>query len=224
MIFSYSRLATFKQCPAKFRYAYIEKAEAPDLPPSPALERGSKIHDSVEAYMLRTNEMLHPDIHKSHGQYLHGIREGGGEVKPEFKWGITWDWKPCGYDDPMCMLHGYIDLLVVPDDPSVALDIYEWKTGGRYDEHPSQLHMYSCAMMIHYPEREWVDGMIVYFDGHPHWNIKYPRHMLNPEYLPPLRRKIDQVLLEKRWTPKPSFKCKWCKYSSKNNGGPCRVG
>ena len=223
MIFSYSSLATFKQCPAKFKFAYIEKAEAPDLPPSPALERGSAIHNSVEDYLLRKNEMLHPEIHKDWGQYLHGIREGGGQILPEFKWGINWEWKPCGYDDPLCMLHGFIDLLVIPEDPAAPLDIYEWKTGKRYDEHPMQLNMYSCAMMVHHPDRESVDGMIVYFDGHPHWNIKYPQ-IMQQDYVSTIRRRINQVVDEKRFPAKPSFKCRWCKFSRINNGGPCSVG
>ena len=223
MVYSYSRLATYKQCPQKFKFTYIDKMEAPDLPPSPALERGSAIHDSVESYLNRTTEYMHPDIHKDWGQYLHGIREGGGELKPEFKWGITWDFKPCDYSDPMCMVHGYIDLLVLPEDSSVPIDVYEWKTGGRYDEHVSQLWLYSVAMLIHHPDRHWVDGMVVYFDGHPFQNIKYPQSMMF-EYAPMLRREIDKVVFEKRWPAKPSFKCRWCKYSSKNNGGPCRVG
>lgn len=223
MIFSYSSLATYKQCPAKFKFAYVEKAEVPDLPPSPALERGTKVHNSVEDYLLRRNEYLHPDIHKDWGQYLHGIREGGGEIIPELKWGITWDFKPCDYDAPNCMIHGFIDLLVVPEDPKAPLDQYEWKTGKRYDEHPSQACKYATAMLIHYPERPSVDSMIVYFDGHPHWNIEYHRMMLR-DYKFQLRREIDNVLLDEYMIPKPSFRCQWCKYSRKNNGGPCDVG
>lgn len=223
MKFSYSSIATYKQCPAKFNFAYIEKAEAPDLPPSPALERGTKIHDSIESYMNRTTEFMHPEIHEQWGQYMHGIREGGGTIIPELKWGITWDFQPCDYDYEMCMFRGFVDLLVVPDDTSLPLDQYEWKTGKKYDTHTDQTCKYATGMLLHYPEREIVDSMTVYIDGHPHTNIKYHRMMLN-DYLHMLRRDIDTILTDKYMVTKPSFKCRWCKFSRQHNGGPCPVG
>ena len=222
MVYSYSSLATFKQCPQKFKFAYIDKVKMESEPPSPAMERGSRIHDSVENYLLGKSEFLHPDIHKNYGQWMMGIREGGGEIRPEWKWGITWDFKPCGYDDPMCMLHGYVDLLVLPEDKKVNVPLYEWKTGKMYLEpHSSQVCMYSTAVMIHEPERPGVDAMITYFDQQDYKGIYYPQGMMN-NYVHGLRREIDLVIFEKRFPTKPSFMCKWCKFS-RDNGGPCPV-
>lgn len=224
MVYSYSSMATFKQCPQKFKFAYIDKVEVTKLPPSPALERGTAVHESVDSYINRTTEYLHPDIHKNWGQYLHSIRESSTKLHPEFAWGITWEYEPCHYDDPKAMLHGYIDLLGIPEDPDGTIDIYEWKTGGKYaDAHTDQIHLYSVAMLCHYPDREWVDAVVVYFDGHSAINIKYPKSMLF-EYKPALRREVGLIADATRFPAKPSFKCKWCPYSRIHNQGPCNVG
>ena len=44
---SYSAYALYDQCPAKYRYAKIDKLPEPR---SEALERGDRIHKEVEAY------------------------------------------------------------------------------------------------------------------------------------------------------------------------------
>jgi hypothetical protein len=221
MVYSYSSLATFKQCPQKFKFAYIDRVEVEQEPPSPAMERGSKIHDSVENFLLRKSEFLHPDIHKNYGQFMSSLREEPGDVLPEWKWGITWDFQPCGYSDSNCMIHGFMDAVIIPEDPKANIPLYEWKTGKRYPEHPAQANTYATALMIHHPERPGVDAMITYFDQTDYWKIYYPEGMML-DYKHKMRVKIDEVIFEKRFPPKPTFKCKWCKFS-RYNGGPCSV-
>ena len=220
MVYSYSSVATFRQCPAKFNYAYNLKVKVDKQPPSPAMERGSRIHDSIEAYLLKTNEFMHPDIHANYGQWMMGIRESGAEVLPEFKWGITWEMKPCAYDDPACMIHGFVDLLVIPEDENANLDLYEWKTGGIYPEHVTQIHKYSVAMMCHYPERPGVDAMVTYLDKQDYKAVHYPKTMMF-EYKPMLRSEIGNIADATRFPTMPSFKCRWCQFS-RDNGGPCK--
>jgi hypothetical protein len=222
MVYSYSSLATFKQCPAKFKFAYIDKVEVPTEPPSPAMERGTKIHNSVEDYLLGKSEFLHPDIHKTYGQFMMSLRAEVGTLLPEWKWGVTWDFKPCSYDAPNCMIHGYMDAVVVPADESSHIALYEWKTGKKYlEDHASQAFTYATALMIHHPERPAVDAMITYFDQTDYHKIMYPQGMML-NYQHTLRREIDAIVFEKRWPTKPTFKCKWCKFS-RYNGGPCLV-
>jgi hypothetical protein len=221
MVYSYSSLATFKQCPQKFKFAYIDRVKVEQEPPSAAMERGTKIHNSVEEYLLGNSEFLHPDIHKNYGQFMMGLREGGGEILPEWRWGITWDFKPCDYYAPECMLHGYMDLVIVPEDKKANIPLYEWKTGKIYaDDHASQACKYSTALMIHHPEYPGVDAMITYFDQSDYKGIYYPNGMMD-NYQHMLRREIDEIVFEKRWPTKPSFKCRWCKFS-RDNGGPCQ--
>ncbi len=220
MKYSYSSLATYKQCPAKYEYAYITKPEVPGIPPGPALERGSLVHDSIEAFLNGTNEFLHPDIHKNYGQFMFGIREAGGDIRPEWKWGITWEFKPCAYDAPDCMFHGFIDLLVVPNKGEV-INLYEWKTGKVYiDPHIDQIHKYSVAVLSHFPDHPSVDAMVTWLDQVDYKKVPYPQTMMF-EYKPMLRSEIGTVADATRFPTMPGWKCKWCKFS-KQNGGPCQ--
>ena len=220
MKYSYSSLATYKQCPAKFEYAYITKPVVPELPAGPALLRGTEVHNSVESFLNGGTEFLHPDIHKNYGQFMLGLRETGGDIRPEWKWGITWEFEPCDYNAPNCMLHGYIDLLVVPEEGQ-NIDLYEWKTGGIYmDEHVDQIHKYSVAVLAHFPDHPGVDAMVTWFDKVDYKKIHYPQTMMF-EYKPFLRSEIGNVADATRFPMMPSFKCKWCKFS-RDNGGPCQ--
>lgn len=223
MIQSYSSMATFQQCPAKYKFAYIDKVEVQELEPSPALERGSAIHDSIESYFKGGTEFLHPDIHKNYGQFMFGIRENNTDVRPEFKWAVTWEYEPCDYNDPRAMIHGYIDLLVLPEDKNQNIPLYEWKTGGIYKkQHHSQIYTYSVCMMAHFPEYPGVDAMVVYLDKVDYDKVYYPRDMMTYEYKPALRAEIGEIADAKKFPPMPGFKCKWCKFS-RYNGGPCPV-
>lgn len=222
MVYSYSSLATFKQCPLKFKFAYIDRVEVEQEPPSPAMERGTKIHNSVEDFLLGRSEFLHPDIHKNYGQWMTSLRNEPGEVIPEWRWGITWEFKPCDYKAPDCMIHGYMDAVVIPEDDKANLALYEWKTGKAYPaDHASQVNKYSTALMIHHPERPGVDAMITYFDQTDYRKIHYPEGMMN-NYMHMLRDEIYRIVFERRFPAKPTFKCRWCKFS-RDNGGPCHV-
>lgn len=222
MIQSYSSMATFKQCPAKYKFAYIDRVEVQDLPPGPALTRGTAVHESVDDYILGKSEFLHPDIHAGYGQFMMGLRENNTDLRPEYKWGITWEFEKCDYKDPRAMLHGYIDLLIVPDDPEANLPLYEWKTGGKYiKDHLNQVHMYSVAMLAHFPERKEVDAIITWFDHKDFKQVTYPQSMMF-EYRPALRAEVGTIADATRFPPMPSFKCQWCKFS-RHNGGPCPV-
>lgn len=224
MVLSYSAMATFEQCPRKFKLAYIDRAEAPEFPPSPAMARGTKIHESVDMFLTGKTEFLHPDIHATYGQFMMSLKNDHKDLRPEFAWGVTWDFKPCDYDHPAAMIHGFVDLLILPEPSDSTILQYEWKTGNKYIEsHRNQGWTYAVAMMTHFPERNGVDSMITYFDKVDYDKVHYPVGMIM-EYRATLRRKISEIVDEKRFPALPSFKCKWCRYSRLNNGGPCDVG
>ncbi len=220
MIHSYSSIATYKQCPAKWNWAYRDKFKVERELPSPAMERGIAVHDSVESYFKGGTEYLHPDIHKNYGKFMFGLRNDYSDIRPEFKWGVTWEYEPCEYNAPNAMLHGYVDLLILPEENTDILQ-YEWKTGGIYKkEHRHQGITYATAMMAHFPDRPGVDSMITYFDKQEYDKINYPASMMF-EYKPSLRREIGTIADATKFPPMPSFKCKWCPFS-RYHGGPCQ--
>jgi len=216
--YSYSRIATFRKCPAKFKYNYIDKIDVPFVP-SPAMERGTEIHNSLEAYVNKQTEMLHPDIHEHYGQFFFHIRETY-ECQPEVKWGLNWELEPCGYDDADCMVRGFMDLRFVPEDDHVQ--VFEYKTGKIYPEHTHQLWIYGVATLLEYPDAAGVDATAIYLDQKQNKKIHYPASMLF-EYKPMLLKEIktiEETPLDE-FIPMPQWTCRWCQFS-KANGGPCQ--
>lgn len=217
--YSYSRMATFKKCPAKFKYAYMDKVDVPFIP-SPAMVRGSEIHDSLEAFVSGHSEILHPDIHEHYGQFFFSIRETAKTIEPEHRWALNWDLEPCDYNDSNCMVRGFMDLRFTMEGQRVQ--IYEYKTGKIYPEHHAQMWLYGVATLLEMPDEECVDVTAVYLDQKKNKKISYPRSMLF-EYKPMLMKEIQEIedRPESEFHTNPSYACRWCQFS-KNNGGPCQ--
>ncbi len=217
--YSYSRLATYKKCPLKFKLAYIDKIEKP-YEPSPAMERGSAIHDSLEAFVLGHSEQLHPDIHEHYGQFFFSLREQyGSALIPEAKWALNWEWEVCDYDDTDCMVRGYMDLKFVPEDDNIQ--VFEYKSGNIYPEHTSQQCLYGTAALIQHPDKEGVDVTAIYVDKKQNKKIYYPASMLF-EYKPMWMHQIMEIenAQPEDFIPKPHFMCRYCQFRA-SNGGPC---
>ena len=218
--YSYSRMATFRKCPQKFKFAYVDKLDIP-FEPSPQMLRGSAIHDSLEQFMNGTSEQLHPDIHGHYGQFFFSLREEHkATLEPEAKWGINWDMLPCDYDDPDCMVRGYMDLRFAP--PSDHIQVYEYKTGKIYPEHMAQMWLYGVATLVQNPLADGIDVTAVYLDQKKNKKIYYPQSMMF-EYRPSLIKEIEAIENTKPedMIPMPHFMCKYCQFS-KGNGGPCQ--
>jgi len=216
--YSYSRLATFAKCPAKFKYNYIDKIDVPFVP-SPAMERGTEIHNSLEAYVNKQTERLHEDIHQHYGEFFFHIRENF-ECQPEVKWGLNWELEPCDYNDGNCMVRGFMDLRFVPEDDNIQ--VFEYKTGKIYPEHSHQQWLYGTATLLEYSDAEGVDVTAIYLDQKQNKKIYYPASMLF-EYKPMLLREIQTIeeLPLDQFISKPQWTCRWCQFS-KANGGPCQ--
>ena len=216
--YSYSRLATFTKCPAKFKFNYIDKVKV-EFIVSPAMERGTEIHNSLEAYMNGHSEHLHPDIHEHYGQFFFSLRETY-DCQPEYKWGIDMDMNACGYDHPDVMVRGFMDLRFIPTDERVQ--VFEYKTGKIYREHTAQQWLYGTATLIELPDQDGVDVTAVYLDQKQNKKIHYPAMMLG-EYKSMLTTEIETIENTPldEFITKPQWSCKWCQFS-KQNRGPCK--
>lgn len=216
MRFSYSKWATYQQCPAKFKYSYIDKL--PRTPPGPAAQRGNDIHNSVEQFMLGNNERLHDDIHSSFGQWLYSIRETTN-TQPELKFTLDKDWNFINHNSKEdTYVTGFIDLCTDEEDDNVH--IYEWKTGRVYDSHIEQRFLYGTIGLLLFPKCNSVTVHGVYFD-----QKKSPPpntyHQETLDYsIETWDKRFSKVEQDEDYNPNPNFLCKYCDFS-KDKGGPC---
>ena len=213
---SYSSWQAYKQCPFKFKCAYIERLPQPS---SEALERGNLIHAAAEDFLNGKRATIDPALMKfeSHIKELKRMRN----LKVEQAMAFTSTWEPCAWDDPSVWLRMKLDVLR-PVGTNGAF-VGDWKTGKVYNDHAEQLGIYAlgCFKGI---EVEVVLAEDWYVDS----GLKSKTETFN--------RNIDERPLQRMWegraermfndktlAPTVNKFCKWCAFS-KGKGGPCKHG
>ena len=217
MAVSYSRWTTHKQCGLKYRFQYVDKIAVDRGEPSPALERGNRLHDNAENYVLGNCE-IDPDL--AHvAQRLFFMKENF-DCSPEQSWGFDWEQNALDFDDESAELRGLWDLLVKHKESGGPPSIFEYKTGKVYDDHKHQRHLYGLAALIHFPEVPHVEVITLYFDQKKEHSETFTREQV-PAMLAEWKSRVEMMNLDGTWIPNPSWLCRYCDFS-KDNGGPCR--
>lgn len=220
--YSHSRIQTYYKCPARFKYDYVDRLPAPiGLPPSPQMERGTDIHKTVEDFMHRRVDVLHPDIHEAYGAFFHGLRESY-QVFPEHPFAVDKDFAPVSPDAENVWFRGFFDLKLLPKEGPVSeLVIYEFKSGNIYEqEHGDQRDRYAVMGLIQHPEAESVVVWGTYLDKLEVRATRLARQNLYL-YKEILQGEIKRMEKDEFFMTRPGYGCRWCN-RSRYNGGPCQ--
>lgn len=215
MAFSYSRYMTFKKCPLKYKFSYIDGLRPP-FTESPAMARGTEIHQSIEDFLNGESEELHPDIHEFYGQYFNSIRED--DVFPELPFSYNWEWNVCDFDSPDCMVRGFFDTIHLYN----GVNVLEYKTGKIYPEHVYQRTLYGIAARLAFPEGGPVSVTTMYLDQRKNKGGVVFDNMVE-EAMPAWKNNFQRIIdtAPEDMVANPHFGCKWCEFSRKK-GGPCQ--
>lgn len=213
MAHSYSSWSTYNKCAARYRYAYLDRL--PGDPPSPQMERGTRIHESLEKYFLGEAKRLDKEVHAQNGLYVSQIK---GVHDPEWKWGLTKKLEPTDFDAQDAYVRGVIDLRTAGE---ASLHLHEWKTGKMYEEHADQGHLYGMVGLLDSPV-ETVKVTVRYLDFGTGTDFVYPQSelkMMQARW----KDRFKKMDRDKTFAPNPSYLCRWCPYN-RDRGGPCKVG
>ena len=111
--YSFSRLATHKNCPRKFRYSYIDK-----IPSGPvdrtAVLKGAAVHSIIENYPNESSHKLAPDYKHIVDKFIRtrlGEKYLTQESIREFDFGLRSDLSACEYHDKDVFFRGSIDFI-----------------------------------------------------------------------------------------------------------------
>lgn len=217
MSLSISGWNTWDQCGKKYYYSYVEGR--PRGPAHPAAARGTEIHNSVEKFMLKETEDLHPEIRRRYGQFFMQLRHHN--PIPEIKWAVNQNWEPCEFDDPDRMWRGVIDLACDMNEGEKILDLYEWKSGRLYDSHKYQMELYALIGLVKWENAELARCTNVYFDQP---NDPPPLEINRKDiegYMMIWRKRYEDVMKDEIYAENPGWYCRYCDHSRQNNG-PCR--
>lgn len=219
MSWSLTSLSTYEQCPAKYKFRYVENVPVVQDPNS-AAARGTEIHGTIEKF-LRGELLALPTELNFYTAYLTNLRTK--EIYPEHKVALNRNWEPVSWDADDRWYKGVLDLKALNGAGQTApteATVIDWKTGKIYPEHDDQKSIYSLATFAEHPSVQRVRAMHVYVDLGKNREITYDRQQMHQ-----LRSSWDSRILrlekEEEFIPNPSFKCRYCPFS-RASGGPCK--
>jgi len=214
---SFSSMSTFEQCP----YAvYLSKVCSIRGLGSPATDRGSKLHELLEEYVLGTTDEINWKQFKSgkfHAPIIDQFRELYQQDKcvPELKIAFTKEMQLTKWDADDCWLRGAIDVTTY-DTPQTA-KIYDYKSGNNASaaKHRAQLMLYAMMLFLSQPEVQTIEAAAIYLDHKiTNFYTSYRRSDVNL-YWPRYQQRLARVTDCRDFQPNPNaFSCRWCQHKT----------
>lgn len=209
---SYSSVTQHNNCPQVIRFRKIERLEEPK---SVHLERGLDVHGAVERYLATGERPEGTPFADNWFEVFDELRNRG--VTPERKVAFNAAWELTEWFAADAWLRAVLDATVVDGD---AVDVYEWKTGKKYDEHANQARLYALVALLLYPDKK-VNIRLRYLDRYPE-----SRDVMgfDHRHIEPLKKEFTEFshayLNDTLYPARPNRFCNWCHFR-KSNGGPC---
>jgi hypothetical protein len=217
---SYSRLADYETCPARFAYKYIIKIPEGE---NEAFVRGNKVHKIAEKFVNGELGDVVPAEIASFGHLFQMLRQNPDGVFTEQQWAFTQDWQVTGWfgkPPKAAWVRNIVDLGINHGDGHMTL--IDHKTGKKYDTNEEQVEQFGMSAFLRFPDVQTVETRLWYLDT----GDEVVRHMARKS-LPVLKAKwklrTEPMFFDKYFAPRKNSKCKWCPFSG-NSGGPCLVG
>lgn len=212
---SYSALSGYESCPRQFKYRRIDKLPEPT---SPALAKGRKVHDEAAKFLDGSTDVF-PTSCVTFRDQFYELRDMNPIV--ELQWAFTKKWRPTGWfaKDAYCRV--ILDAGKVYSDGTA--DVIDHKTGKRYDDdYMDQLGLFAAATIKMHPEVYNVTTRLWYLDTADEVIEEFTKDQAM-EILEDLEGRAARMMTDKRFPPKPSWKCRFCHFRN-DNGGPCEFG
>ena len=222
---SFSRVQTYKKCPAGYEWQYL-LGHKEEYNPGPAALRGTRIHNSIEDYYNGKREELDSEVPMDMVDHIVSHkRDGCEDARPEMKFALTKDWEITDFDAEDAFVRGFMDNVFLYPEYIV---VHEYKSGKWYPEHGEQKALYGMICLIMFPQYQEVRVESIYTDHHRQKIVPsvqpttYMRGMLSSMKYH-WTREIGKLSLP-MYPARPGFHCRWCPKSSKHKEGPCQVG
>ena len=239
---SFSRLATYTQCPRKAQLRHLQGIEEPQ---NPAMARGEAMHNAI-AELLRTGKVLPilTEIPPESLDYIERLRAHAREMSQnifvEGSVTVTRAWTMTHAKDwTGAWLRGKLDAAYWLDDGT--LRIVDWKTGQykpkQNAEYGEQLELYALLGLLAVPHMRaksnvwasWpkafraVAPSLYYLDHSIEWSGDGEQRVFYPSDLEALNRKsgrngVKPMLVDDIFAPRPSALCGWCHYGQAGIG------
>ena len=208
IVWSYSSLKTFQQCPRKYYHTKVAKdVREPD---TKATLYGKLMHTVAEEF-IRDGKPIPPefDYLEPTLQMLAAIP---GEKHCEVKLGLTREMKACDFDAPDVWWHGIADLVIINEEKGLAHSVdYKTSKSARYAD-IKQLDLVAAGIFAKFPQVKKIKSALVFVvskefvkaDHAKEQELQYVAQML-PDII-----RIESALKTNVWNPVSGPLCKFC--------------
>lgn len=212
IVWSFSSLKTFQQCPRKYYYAKV----APDAirdPDTKATLYGKAVHTVAEEY-IRDGVPIPPQ-YKYMQSVLDQLNAIPGDKLCEVKLGLTKNLESCDFDAPNVWWHGIADLVVINRTTGVAHSVdYKTSKSARYAD-VKQLDLVACGLFAKFPEIKKVKSALLFVVSKEF--VKAEHHVeFKDTYVETSAKdvaRIEAALKSGVWNPVSGPLCSFCSVS-----------
>lgn len=209
---SYSRLAAYKECPFKAKCKFIDKLPEP---PSPAMDRGNKIHKLAENYTKGIITKLPTELKLFKNQFK--LLKASDPMVEE-TWAFTNKWQETRWNDwNNCWVRIKTDAAFLDEE---TLTVIDHKTGKKRDSYGEQLSLYGLGGMLKFPHIKEVKTQLWFLDSGETEECTYKASEMK-KLLASWNDKVKKMLTDSKFKPTPNNNCRFCPFRS-SEGGPCK--
>lgn len=212
LVWSYSMLETFEQCPLKFYDKHILKHKEPE---SEEAKYGMFIHENCERYISKRQDFLPEELQRNKPLIESVRHKFNGRSKAELKMGVTNTLAPADFFGRDVWGRGVADVSLVYDSPEAC--VLDWKTG-KVREKEDQLRIMALMTMALYPHIETVKAANIWLKdnklGEVYTFKRADQQTLWLDIIKRLDKMYAAIGTDQAAEAKPSFVCSFCPVKS----------
>ena len=208
IVWSFSSLKTFQQCPKKYYHTKIAKDVVE--PDTKATLYGKSAHTVAEEY-IRDGTLIPPAFEYMQPT-LDILKAIPGKKLCEVKLGLTKSLEGCDFNAPNVWWHGIADLVIINRETGIAHSVdYKTSKNARYAD-VKQLDLVACGLFAKYPKINKVKSALIFTVSKEFVKADHHREMLLKYVEKPSQdvARIEAALENGVWNPISGPLCKFC--------------
>lgn len=212
LVWSYTMLECFEQCPKKAFHKYVLKEKEPS---TPELEIGNKTHKALEM-RVKSNHQLPAEFARFEpiASSIANARKGK-KIYTELKMGLNRTFEPCDFFAQDVWARIALDVFLKDDKTATILD---YKTGKPNDKE-LQLKMNSMFAFRHFPSVDTVTALNIWLKEDPAvpgctYTFRRADEQTHWQEILEIVGRLEQAQATNSWPMKPSGLCGYCPVKS----------
>ena len=209
IVWSYSSLGTFENCPKRYHAEKIAKSHISEG--SDATRYGTLVHEASEEF-LKEGKPLPPEFSYMQA-VLDTLKQMPGELHSELDISLRYDYTPTDAKASDAWYRGFADIVIIDGERALVAD---FKTGKSRYAKLEQLEIYALAVFRRFPQVKRVRGLLLFVREDQQFKADYKVEDAPDLWLKWISRvdKIRQAREFNNWPAKRSGLCRFCPVTS----------